>query len=228
SEMWERINSLYLWINSVDARQMFAGSAIDFYRHVVDYSHQIQGTTDATLNHGEGWNFIRLGKYLERCDSASRILDLKYHILLPSGEKVGGNVDTLQWIAVLKSCSAFEAYRKVHTGQVTPWSVAEFIILHGRFPRSIRFCVDNVVKSLHALSGSDPATYCNEAERLAGQLKSDLSYATIQDIFKFGLHQYLEKIQARLCEIAEATYETYCDWMEPDETQSQSQTQAVK
>lgn len=223
SEMWERINSLYLFINSVGARQMFAGSAIDFYRHVVDYSHQIHGTTDATLNHGEGWNFLQLGKYLERGDSASRILDLKYHILLPTGEKVGGDVDTLQWIAVLKSCSAFEAYRKIHTGSVTPWSVAEFIILHDRFPRSIRFCVKNVVKSLHALSDSDPATYSNEAERLAGQLKSDLSYATIKDIFEFGLHQYLDKIQVRLCEIAGAMYETYCDWREPEETQTQSQ-----
>ncbi len=223
SEMWERINSLYLWINSVGARQLFAGSSIDFYRHVVDYSHQIHGTTDATLTHGEGWNFMQLGKYLERGDSASRILDLKYHILLPTGEKVGGNVDTLQWIAVLKSCSAFEAYRKVHTGQVTPWSVAEFIILHARFPRSIRFCVDNVVASLHALSGCDTGSYCNEAERLAGQLKSDLSYATIKDIFDTGLHQYLDKIQVRLFEIAGSMLETYCDWRDKEEAQSQTQ-----
>jgi uncharacterized alpha-E superfamily protein len=223
SEMWERINSLYLWINSVGARQLFAGSAIDFYRHVVDYSHQIHGTTDATLTHGEGWSFLQLGKYLERGDSASRILDLKYHILLPTGEKVGGNVDTLQWIAVLKSCSAFEAYRKVHTGNVTPWSVAEFIILHDCFPRSIRFCVDNVVDSLHALSGCDLGTYCNEAERLAGRLRSDLSYATITDIFDLGLHQYLDKIQGRLSEIACAMLETYCDWREPEEAQTQSQ-----
>jgi uncharacterized alpha-E superfamily protein len=225
SEMWERINGLYLWINSAGARQMFAGSAIDFYRHVVDFSHQIHGTTDATFNHGEGWGFLELGKYLERADCASRILDLKYHVLLPMGEKVGGNVDTLQWIAVLKSCSAFEAYRKIHTGQVTPWSVAEFIILHSRFPRSIRFCVDKVVDSLHMLSGSDPLAYCNEAERLAGRLKSDLSYATIQDIIEFGLHQYLERIQVRLYDIGNATYETYCDWMEePAQAQAQSQS----
>jgi uncharacterized alpha-E superfamily protein len=224
SEMWERINSLYLWMNSVAARQLFAGSAIDFYRHVVDFSHQIHGTTDATLNHGEGWSFLQAGKYLERGDSASRILDLKYHILLPTGEKVGGNVDTLQWIAVLKSCSAFEAYRKIHTGNVTPGSVAEFIILHDCFPRSIRFCVDNVVESLHALSGCDVGTYCNEAERLAGRLRSDLNYATITDIFDFGLHQYLDKIQGRLSEIACAMLETYCDWREEEEaTQSQEQ-----
>ncbi len=224
SEMWERINSLYLWLNSVSARQIFAASAIDFYRHVVDCSHQFNGTTDATLTHGEGWNFLQVGKYLERADSASRILDLKYHILLPRGEEVGGDVDTLQWIAVLKSCSAFEAYRKIHTGRVTPASVAEFIILHDSFPRSIHFAVDSLVHALHALSGCDIAHYSNEAERLAGQLRSDLSYVTINDIFNTGLHQYLDKIQLRLIEIAGAMLKVYCEWREPEEaTQSQSQ-----
>jgi len=224
SEMWERINSLYLWLNSVSARQIFAASAIDFYRHVVDCSHQFSGTTDATLTHGEGWNFLQVGKYLERADSASRILDLKYHILLPSGEEVGGDVDTLQWIAVLKSCSAFEAYRKIHTGRVTPGSVAEFIILHDSFPRSIRFAVDGLVQALHALSGCDIGHFSNEAERLAGQLRSDLGFATINDIFHTGLHQYLDKTQLRLIEIASAMFKVYCEWMEPEEaTQSQSQ-----
>jgi uncharacterized alpha-E superfamily protein len=223
SEMWERINSLYLWLNSMPARKIFSGSAIDFYRHVVDCSHQFHGTTDATLTHGDGWNFLQFGKYLERADSASRIIDLKYHILLPSGEKVGGEVDTLQWIAVLKSCSAFEAYRKIHTGQVTPWSVAEFILLHESFPRSVHFCVENLRHSLHALSGCDLAHFSNEAERLAGRLSADLNYARINDIFNTGLHQYLDKIQMRLIEIAAAMHHTYCDWRDPEPAQSQSQ-----
>jgi len=218
SEMWERINSLYLWLNSVAAQQLFSASAIDFYRHVVDYSHQFHGTTDATLTHGEGWNFLQFGKYLERADSVSRILDLKYHILLPSGEKVGGDIDTLQWIAVLKSCSAFEAYRKLHTGQVSPASVAEFLILHDSFPRSIRFCITRLVQALHALSGCDLTHYTNEAERLAGRLGMDLNYVTINDIFQTGMHQYLDKIQLRLIEISGAMYKTYCDWQEADET----------
>jgi uncharacterized alpha-E superfamily protein len=122
SEMWERINGLFLWLNSSEARHLQAGSGIDFYRRLVDQSHQFHGSTDATLTHGDGWNFLQIGKFIERADSASRILDLKYHILLPSEERVGGNVDTVQWQAVLKSCSGFEAYRKNphragHTGE---------------------------------------------------------------------------------------------------------------
>ncbi|MCE9609404.1 MAG: alpha-E domain-containing protein [Chthoniobacter sp.] len=215
SEMWERINSLYLWLNSADARQTFASSAIDFYRQLVDFAHQFHGTTDATLTHGEGWSFLQAGKYLERADSASRILDLKYHILLPHGEQIGGNVDTVQWQAVLKSCSAFEAYRKLHTGQVTPWSVAEFILLHEQFPRSIRFCAEQLDVALHAISGSSRAHFANEAERLSGKLCSDLNYAMIGDITRAGLHQYIDGIQYRLIEIAAAMREEFCEWIDP-------------
>jgi uncharacterized alpha-E superfamily protein len=227
SEMWERINSLYLWLNSAEARQLFAASAIDFFRHVVDYSHQFHGTTAATLTHNDGWHFLQIGKYLERADSTSRILDLKYHILLPRGEEVGGNVDTVQWQAVLKSCSAFEAYRKIHTGQVTPWTVAEFIILHDSFPRSIRFCVECVDVALHHISGCDRVHFSNDAERLSGRLCSDLNYARIADIFKIGLHQYLDAIQLRLIEISSAMHCKYCEWLDPTVGQPQSQKQGA-
>lgn len=223
SEMWERVNSLYLWLNSPAARQLFASSAINLFRHVVDYSHQFHGTTNATLTHGEGWNFLQIGKYLERADSTSRILDLKYHILLPRGEKVGGTVDTVQWQAVLKSCSAFEAYRKVHIGHVTPWTVAEFIILHDSFPRSIRFCAEGLDTALHRISGCDRAHFVSEAERLSGRLCSDLNYAKIGDIFKTGLHQYLDAIQFRLIEISGAMLKDYCEWLDPAAEQAQSQ-----
>lgn len=230
SEMWERINALYLWINSADARQHYSSSAIDFYRRVVDASHQFHGTTNATLTHNEGFHFLQVGKYLERADSSSRILGLKYHILLPSGEQVGGNVDTVQWQALLKCCSANEAYRKLHPGQVTPWSVAEFIILHDTFPRSIRFCADSVDAALHRISGCDRAHFSNEAERLSGRLCSDLNYTTIDDVFKDGLHEYLDRIQGRLIEISSAMGKQYCEWLEPEapvEESSQSQTQSV-
>lgn len=231
SEMWERVNSMYLWINSTETRQLYASSAIDFYRHVVDYSHQFHGTTNATLTHGEGWNFLRAGKYLERADSASRILDLKYHILLPSGEQVGGNIDTVQWQAVLKSCSAFEAYCKLHPGQVTPWTVVGFVILHDSFPRSIRHCAVQLDTALHQISGVDRTHFSNEAERLSGRLCSDLNYARINDIMSSGLHEYLDGIQHRLNDISAALQDQYCEWLDPEpepaepaHTQTQSQS----
>ncbi|HET6409886.1 MAG TPA: alpha-E domain-containing protein [Chthoniobacteraceae bacterium] len=224
SEMWERINSLYLWLKSEPSRDLVGSAGIDFYRHVVDQCHQFHGTTDQTLMHADGWDFLQVGKFIERGDSASRILDLKYHILLPQEEEVGGTVDIVQWQAVLRSCSALEAYRKFYTGPVTPWSVAEFVILNDRFPRSIRFSVDALDTAIHRISGCDRAHYSNEAERLSGRLCAELTYVTTAEIFRTGMHEYLDAIQTRLNEIGNAMHRQYCEWMEPAPV-SQSQSQ---
>ena len=216
SEMWEQINGLFLYLKSDAAKRLVRNSPYEFFKRIITGSHLFQGISDATMTHGEGWDFIRIGKLLERSDCTSRILDVKYHLLLPSGEKVGGNVDTIQWMSVLRSCSALEAYRKVYVGQVAPWKVAEFIITHPAFPRSVRFSVDCFDAALHHISGSHESKYANEAERLSGRLRSDLDYATIGDIFKLGLHEYLEQIQQRLVEISNALEEAYCANISPE------------
>jgi uncharacterized alpha-E superfamily protein len=151
-----------------------------------------QGIADATMAHDEGWDFLQLGKFLERADRTSRILDIKYHILLPKEEEVGGNIDSVQWFAVLNSCSGAEAYRRQFQGQVAPWKVAEFLIKDASFPRSIRFCVDSLDHSLHQITGVDRGDflYKVEAERLSGKLLADLSYVTMDDVFLVGLHEY--------------------------------------
>ena len=210
SEMWEQINNMYLFVKGDAAKKLLRSSPFEFFKRIVIGSHLFQGITDATMTHSEGWDFIRIGRLLERADCTSRILDVKYHILLPTGEKVGGNMDTIQWMAVLKSCSALEAYRKIYVDQVAPWKVAEFIITHADFPRSIRFSVDSLDSALHRISGSSETHYANEAERLSGRLRSDLDYVTIRDIFEFGLHQYLETIQERLVEVNDAMHASYC------------------
>ena len=213
SEMWEQLNRLHLYLQSPAARTSFRESPIGFFRSLVDSLHSFQGITDATMNHGEGWQFIQAGKFIERADSTSRVLDYKYHLLLPSGEKVGGNVDITQWMAVLRSCSAMEAYFKISQGRVTSWDVAEFLILHDTFPRSIRFCVDSLDQSLHGISGSDRGHFTNEAERLSGMLRSNLDFTTVNSIFQTGLHQYLDQTQIRLNEISNALADTYCRWL---------------
>lgn len=210
SEMWEEINRLYLFVRSNEAKQLLLSSPHEFFKHIITGSHLFQGVTDATMTHGEGWDFIRIGAFLERADSSSRILDVKYHILLPSGENVGGNVDTIQWMAVLRSVSALEAYCKLYVSQVVPWKVAEFLITHREFPRSIRYCVDSLDRALHRISGVDETRYANEAERLSGRLRSDVDFITIGEIFEYGLHEYLTAIQERLVEVSNAMYATYC------------------
>lgn len=210
SEMWEQINRLYLFMQSDSAKRLLRTSPHEYCRRVIAGSHLFQGITDATMTHGEGWEFIRIGALLERADCTSRIVDVKYHILLPSDETVGGNIDTIQWMAVLKSCSALEAFCKLYVGQVDPWKVAEFLITHSAFPRSIRFCIDSLDAALHRISGGPETHFANEAERLSGRLRSEVDYVTIGEIFEFGLHQYLGAIQERLVEVSDAMYATYC------------------
>ena len=208
SEMWEKINGLYLYFRDGSAAREFRASSHDFYDKVTYESQLIQGVTDATMTHGEAWRFIRAGKFMERADCTSRILDLKYHILLPSGEQVGGNVDISQWMYVLRSCSAMEAYLKIRRGDVTPWGVAEFLICHDEFPRTIRFCVDRLDETLHQISGTGEGHFSNEPERMSGLLRSQLDYATIDGIFRRGLHEYLDGVQARLIELDVAFHRT--------------------
>lgn len=226
SEMWEHLNRLYLFIRSDEARELFRSSSYQFYKRILEGSFQFIGITDVTMTHGEGWDFIQLGKFIERADRTSRILDVKYHILLPSGERVGGNVDTVQWMAVLRSCSALEAFTKLYVGQIAPWKVAEFLILHDCFPRALRHCVHQVDYALHRISGVPEDRFCNEAERLSGKLRSDLDYMRTGEIFQTGLHQYLDRFQLRLMQISGAVGEIYCEIIETPQEQAQSQSQS--
>ncbi|MBV8143016.1 MAG: alpha-E domain-containing protein [Verrucomicrobia bacterium] len=220
-EMWEQINRMYLFFSSGDAKPMFQSSTYEFFKWILEGSHLFQGVTDATMLHDEGWEFIRLGMFLERADRTSRILDIKYHILLPSGEQIGGNVDTVQWMAVLKSCSALEPYRKHYRGQVLPWKVVEFLVKNQTFPRSIVFCVDSLDYSLHKITGVDRGEfqYSVEAERLSGKLLADLCFVTVDEIFRAGLHEYLDRMQGRLIEITKAIYKEFCEWLEEEENE---------
>ena len=210
SEMWEKINGLYLYFRDGTAVRDFRANSHEFYDKVTYASQLIQGVTNATMTHGEAWRFIQAGKFIERADCTSRILDLKYHILLPSGEQVGGNVDISQWMYVLRSCSGMEAYLKIRRGDVTPWGVAEFLICHHEFPRSIRFCVDRLDSVLHDISRTEEGHFSNEPERLSGLLRSQLDFATIDGIFQHGLHEYLDGVQERLIELDVAFHRTYC------------------
>ncbi|MGF1657013.1 MAG: alpha-E domain-containing protein [Verrucomicrobiales bacterium] len=211
TEMWEQINKMHLFMRSPEARQLLANSPYDFYRHVIEGSYLFQGVTDTTMNRTEGYAFMRFGRYLERADYTSRILDVKYHILLPRGELVGGTVDIIQWMAVLSSCSAAEAYRKAYAGPIAPWKVAEFLALHPDFPRSLLFCVTALDRALHSISGEKSEAFSSEAERCSGALRYRLTYSTIKQIFRVGLHEFLDELQLRLIEIGEAAHTLYCE-----------------
>jgi uncharacterized alpha-E superfamily protein len=208
SEMWEQLNVFYYLVMDAAIRGETLDAPQDFFHEVKQASHLFHGITDGTLSRNQAWHFYRLGQMLERADKTSRILDVKYFILLPSAKLVGTPTDDLQWQAVLRSVSGFEMYRKRHH-RITPARVVEFLVLDREFPRAVQYCVEMADQSLHAISGRPPGSFSNAAEQRLGQLKSELAYANVEEIIHAGLHQYLDNLQTRLNKISEATSETF-------------------
>jgi len=206
SEMWEQVNRLYLAVSEAANRRM--ESPEEFFAETQLATQLYTGLTHTTMSHGQAWHFARLGRMIERADQTSRIIDLKYFILLPSVEDVGTPLDEIQWNAVLGSASALEAYRQKH-GRVERNCVAEFLVLDREFPRSVHFCLTQADQSLHAILRTPPDAFANAAERRLGQLRSELDYTPLAEIMAGGLHEYLGAFQAKLNGVGSAIHERF-------------------
>lgn len=196
SEMWEQLNTFYLMINNA-AKDVSLDLPHQFFVDIMSASHAFIGITDSTMDHGEGWHFGRLGRMLERADKTSRILDVKYFILLPSVDYVGSSYDNILWGALLRSASAFEMYRKRH-GRIDPKKIVEFLLLDASFPRAVHYCIVTATISMNNITGSPRGTFVNKAEQSLGRLLSEFNFAALEDIFDFGLHEYLDQTQTRI------------------------------
>ncbi len=197
SEMWEQVNSFYLMVTARDAGRRARESPHDFFTEVKTAGHLFTGLAEATMSHGEAWHFSRLGRLLERADKTTRLLDVKYFILLPSPADVGTAFDDIQWAAVLRSASALEMYRKRY-GRIAPERVADFLLLDREFPRAVHYCLIKGEESLHAITGTPLGTFRNPAEQRLGQLRSELGYARVDDVLAGGLHEFLDGLQIKL------------------------------
>ena len=208
SEMWEQLHRFYLMLRQAVRQRQVMQAPHALFAEIKSASQLFMGVTDATMSHGEGWHFGRLGQLLERADKTSRMLDVKYFLLLPSVDAVGSPIDDIQWAAVLKSASAFEMYRK-RFGRIAPDRVAEFLVLDREFPRAMQHCVMNAEDSLHAVTGSSTGTFSNPAEQRLGRVRAELSYSPIQEIMTSGLHEFLDTFQLKLNQVDNAIDETF-------------------
>jgi uncharacterized alpha-E superfamily protein len=209
SEMWEQVNGFYLMVNSAAAaRKSSLNDPHEFFASVKTASQLFAAVSDGTMTHNEGWHFHRLGRDLERADKTSRILDVKYFLLLPAVADIGTTVDDIQWAAVLRSASGFEMYRKRH-GRIIPDRIVEFLLLDPHFPRAIHHCLQCARESVHAISGTAPGMFRNPAERLLGELCSELAYSQVDDVIGGGLHEYLDRLQTKMNGVSDGIYETF-------------------
>ena len=228
SEMWESLNKTWLEFNLWNIDRVMQVSPHEFFQWVKNASHLFQGITNRTLMMGESRDFLDAGRFLERADQAARILDVKYHDILPrfSGSGlsivdeesaipdpigVGGPVDVHGWIAVLKSVGAYEAFRKVHY-EVTPANVSDFLILSAQFPASVRHSVGRVDSCLRRVSGNGGTSPTNEAEWAIGKLNSRLNYLTAEEIIANGLHEFLEDVQEKCSDVGQAIAQVYLQY----------------
>lgn len=218
SEMWEQVNDLYHYLQSIKPHKL-QSDPYSFYRQIKSNSHLFQGITDNTFSRTEGWHFIQLGKYLERADNAARLIDVKFHMLKPvdgpAHDPVYNSVDIIQWMAVLKSCSALEAFRKVYLSKIKPDNILGFLVLERTFPRSIAFSVCSAQNALWAISGSTRNKYVNNVDRLIGRMESELSYSSVEDMHKEGLHAYFEAFEGRLATIGAEIHDLYFAYHSP-------------
>jgi uncharacterized alpha-E superfamily protein len=201
SEMWEQIDSMYLNIKPLGGRAE-ADRLAEILRAIRLACHMFAGIADATMSHNEAWYFLRLGRQLERADKTSRLLDIKYFILLPSANAVGTLYDDIHWAAVLKSVSGFEMYRKRH-GRITPRSIVDFMVLDREFPRAIRHCLCRADESLHAITGTPMGSCHFPSERSLAPLRAELDYTSVEYIIGHGLHEYLDGLQLSMQAIAD-------------------------
>ncbi|AGA80199.1 alpha-E domain-containing protein [Echinicola vietnamensis] len=222
-ETWEKINELYHMLNNASERKIWGKKDPRSFFENIKYQIQLlYGLADSTVARTEAWYFRSLGMYLERGDKTSRILDVKYHMLLPSPQEVGSPLDFLHWTALLKSVSAFNTYRRLY-GNIESSGLLEFLMFNRRFPRSIYFCIKEAEDCLHMISDSQNYDYKNSAEKEIGALRSKLAFSDISDIIKDGLHESIDEIQQKINIISSKIELNFFQIKHEPFTQNQSQ-----
>lgn len=217
TEQWQKLNSLYLDVTKPRVRnghnpdeQMTQPT--EFLQTVMEAVHQFQGVTDSTMNHGEGWQFIQVGRYLERASATALLLEAFNSDLWESAENLADGNEYLEWMGLLRSATAFEAYCKVYTADLTPDRIFEFLLLDEDFPHSVRFSIDAVQCALDKIQGDAGWMKAEPVRRLAGRLHASLSYSSVDEILAQDVVPYLQNIQAQCRAIHETIYELYIDY----------------
>lgn len=208
SEMWETINKLYLYLKNTDAGKVCSELKFEFFEKIKEYSFLFQGITESTFPHQLGYEFIMCGRQIERADKTCRILDTK-RFMRTMSNNVTDSLDDAQLAAVLRGCSALEAYHRIFVSNIEEANVHSFLMLSRDFPRSVLYCVSRLQQSIHAISKCPTHQYSNEAERQVGRLLSKLSYANELDLQGDGATQMIEEVEEGLARIAISLSEQY-------------------
>ncbi len=204
SEMWERLNQLYHEVVQTAANMYNDSDVLRLFMSLREGGYKFIGVTDASMNHGEGWHFIQLGKYIERTSSLP--------LLLAAVFSAQEGTDDLDWVGLLTSFSAFEAYCKVYTADLKPEQVAEFLLLNPEFPYTARYSTEKMQHALEGIRRTSPGRRVSEIERIAGRIHASLAYAQIDDIMSRDFERFLASIIEQCQSLHSAVHAAYIDY----------------
>lgn len=210
SEMWEQLNRLYLDVMDERSDEAWMMKSHGFLRSVLEGAQLFQGITDGTVSHGEGWQFIQLGRYVERTETVAALIETNFKRMGQPSDQAVDTGEYLEWVGLLRACVAFEAYCKAYTAEIRPLRAAEFLVLNPEFPHSIRFSVDRVNAALHII-GDLTERRAKLPTRIAGRLRAQLSFSQIEEVMTQGAHAYLENVRSECAQIHSAIHQIYFD-----------------
>lgn len=209
TEMWTHLNVFYNELQTIKATPASVPNISRFCERVKTACHAHSGITEGTYYRDQGWYFYQFGRYLERADQSTRLIDVKYHTLLPSPHDVGSILDLSQWNAVLRSAAGYHAYRRLHPRGIEPDKVAEFLIFNKRFPRSVRHCVNEVSNLLSQLIYTFQLTQGDTVAGSVDVVHRRLEESEIGAIIGTGMHEFLDKVQLDLNGVSSAMASAY-------------------
>ncbi len=223
-ELWGQINVFYNHVRQLTEADAAPSRVSGLCAYLKEQCQTHAGIIDGTLYRDQSWAFYSIGKYIERGDQTSRLVDIKYHTLLPSPDDVGSALDVSQWHALLRAASGYQAYRRINPSYMTPASVAGFLLMNHSFPRSVTLCVRQIEIYLSQLSSGYGLRGAYQAQERLDELRAALMDQTIGQILGRGLHEFLDWVQLQFIGLQEAMANSF--WRKPEAGQGQSQTQS--
>jgi len=222
TEMWVQLNVFHNRLAGLSEADLMPGRLGALFATIKEACQTHTGITEGTFFRDQGWYFYQLGRYIERADQTTRLLDIKYHLLLPSGS-VGSPTDVSQWNALLRSAAGYHAYRRLHTASTTPARVAGFLLLNQAFPRSVHHCVREAGRLLGEVKSRYMLRHGNAAAEELDRLRAVLGTLDISTILSEGLHEFLDLMQQQLSAVTRDLSIAFFGYS-PEATQAQTAT----
>jgi uncharacterized alpha-E superfamily protein len=209
SEQWQRLNRLFHQMNSPHTQNQFIANINDTLASVIDGIHLFKGVSDTTMIHGQGWQFIRLGRYLERAYATATLLEVYQPDLFSPAESESSDYQYLEFVGLLRCCTSFEAYCREYTADLSPGRIVEFLLLNRDFPHAIRYCVDGIRNAIESIQRSGGRRAPDELTASIGRLHAMLGFTTIGEILSGDAARFLHTIREQCMRIHELIYRYY-------------------